>query len=49
MEFLKGKVVVSDGILYADGVFFLAKETIKENDMTVKEALSDLYDIVSNN
>lgn len=49
MNFLKGKVVVNDGVFYADGVFFLSKETMKSDDTVIQESLGDLYDFISPN
>ena len=49
MENQNGKVVINDGVLYANGVFFLSKETIASADNSIKSALNDLYDIVSYN
>ncbi len=46
---LNGKVVINDGVLYADGVFFLSTETIQSEDTSIQSALNDLYEIVSYN
>ena len=49
MKHLKGNIVVNDGVLYADGVFFLSRETIQSDDASIQDSLTDLYDIVSYN
>ncbi len=49
MGSLNGKIVVNDGVFYADGVFFLSKEAMKSDDTVIQSSLGDLYDFISPN